>query len=754
MVPKPLKFLMKYYDQLCKVECTGDDYKLLQDILSFIAMTLNDLSLFHRIKGGYLNIKEWGHEYVKHISGNCILYYEGKDVGIVDEQQVIKIVNVIVPYFLVNNAEIDAIDLLIEMDAITNLLDHAPNDPLIIQRIGLYLIKMAPLLPPPQDKSVLTVLYKLYLPHDLSMSLIMAIKCRNIEFINHCFSVASPLVQQQLAFIIARDPFYTHPDHTHILSNLHLNKYFLEFVKNLNLLEHKQPNDIYKSHLESRTILPGLSHQLATAITNGFLNIGYCTKADISATDMTLLLQIASIGSINQWNPDALNLIDEYMYNENEFMSSGALLAIGLSTCKIRHPSDPTLALCQDQLTNSSLLVRSSALMALGISYCGQHHQAAIECCLPFLMDPSVDPKCVDMAAISLGLICVGSMHSQVTEALLNLAMTTKSQWIVLALGLILLQQSSDADVVLEALPHPLLIGCAYCNTGNILKVQQVLAMTTSDSVDSTTAHYVPLAIALMSTNTTMAVRMLQRMDNPTVPLALALLHVGNPNTTLLDALNKYSHSNDHQTATNAIFALGLVGCGTNNAKCAQLLRYLALYYYKDNDLLFMIRVAQGMIHMGKGVVGVLPTFMEHLTSLTSIGGILATITSVMDSVQLKEAPFLMYFLNCAAVPKYCLTLDNELNSIHTSMRIGMGVDVVGQAGKSRKITGFQTIESPLVMNYGERVELVNDKCTMYLYRQEFNECYGGIVYCRTREINLIFKFEFIFNMTSMILMS
>jgi 26S proteasome regulatory subunit N1 len=77
------------------------------------------------------------------------------------------------------------------------------------------------------------------------------------------------------------------------------------------------------------------------------------------------------------------------------------------------------------------------------------------------------------------------------------------------------------------------------------------------------------------------------------VPLALGLLCASNPLPKVLDTLSKYSHDNDAEVATNAIFAMGVVGAGTNNARLAQLLRQLASYYHKDSDLLFMVRIAQ-----------------------------------------------------------------------------------------------------------------------------------------------------------------
>ena len=66
------------------------------------------------------------------------------------------------------------------------------------------------------------------------------------------------------------------------------------------------------------------------------------------------------------------------------------------------------------------------------------------------------------------------------------------------------------------------------------------------------------------------------------VPLALGYACASNPLVTVLDTLSKYSHDHDQEVALNAIFAMGLVGAGTNNARLAQMLRQLATYYGKD----------------------------------------------------------------------------------------------------------------------------------------------------------------------------
>ena len=77
------------------------------------------------------------------------------------------------------------------------------------------------------------------------------------------------------------------------------------------------------------------------------------------------------------------------------------------------------------------------------------------------------------------------------------------------------------------------------------------------------------------------------------VPLALGLLCASNPLINVLDILSKYSHDNDQEVAMNSIFAMGLVGAGTNNARLAQMLRHLAAYYQSDPNALFLVRITQ-----------------------------------------------------------------------------------------------------------------------------------------------------------------
>lgn len=135
------------------------------------------------------------------------------------------------------------------------------------------------------------------------------------------------------------------------------------------------------------------------------------------------------------------------------------------------------------------------------------------------------------------------------------------------------------------------------------------------------------------------------------VPLALGMLSASNPVLTILDTLSRYSHDNDLQVAINAIFAMGLVGAGTNNARLAQMLRQLASYYAKEPDCLFIVRVSQvrlfpprpnvrdvdelkqGLVHMGKGTIGINPFHTDRsLMSPVAVAGLLSTIIAFTDA--------------------------------------------------------------------------------------------------------------------------
>ena len=56
------------------------------------------------------------------------------------------------------------------------------------------------------------------------------------------------------------------------------------------------------------------------------------------------------------------------------------------------------------------------------------------------------------------------------------------------------------------------------------------------------------------------------------------------------------------------------------------------------------------------------------------------------------------------------MTVDEQGDPLQVSVRVGQAVDVVGQAGRPKTITGFQTHNTPVLLSVGDRAELASEK--------------------------------------------
>ncbi|KAM9891176.1 hypothetical protein OXX69_012374, partial [Metschnikowia pulcherrima] len=116
------------------------------------------------------------------------------------------------------------------------------------------------------------------------------------------------------------------------------------------------------------------------------------------------------------------------------------------------------------------------------------------------------------------------------------------------------------------------------------------------------------------------------------VPLAMGLVSASYPQMKVFDTLSRYSHDPDLEVSQNAIYAMGLVGAGTNNARLAQLLRQLAQYYSKSPDCLFMVRIAQGILYLGKGTHTLTPFNIERsILNKVSLASLLTVSVAMLD---------------------------------------------------------------------------------------------------------------------------
>merc|ERR1712187_397932 len=239
------------------------------------------------------------------------------------------------------------------------------------------------------------------------------------------------------------------------------------------------------------------------------------------------------------------------------------------------------------------------------------------------------------MAAVSLGQIFVSSCNDEVAQAILSTLLERQAvdgalsgtwpYFFAVGLGLLYLGQQDAVEATLaalDAITHPIgkyakltVESMAFSNSGDVLHVQKMLHTCTEHLEEAEAMHQAMgvLGLGLIACGEEIGSEMsLRSLDHilqygelplrRAVPLALAMLHISNPKVTVIDTLQKLSHDSDQDVALGAIFSMGLVGAGTNNARLAGMMRQLAAYYAKDSSALFMVRIAQGLLYMGDGL--------------------------------------------------------------------------------------------------------------------------------------------------------
>merc|ERR1712233_48335 len=107
-----------------------------------------------------------------------------------------------------------------------------------------------------------------------------------------------------------------------------------------------------------------------------------------------------------------------------------------------------------------------------------------------------------------------------------------------------------------------------------------------------------------------------------------------------------------------------------------------------------------------------LPILDRQLMSPVAVAGVMSVLVALLDvkTTILGKSHYLLYGLATAMQPRMLVTFDTELRPLPVSVRVGNAVDVVGQAGKPKTITGFQTHTTPVLLAHGERAELATEE--------------------------------------------
>ncbi|KAJ8609795.1 hypothetical protein MRB53_038944 [Persea americana] len=743
-------------------------------------MTYSDedkrVTLKYRLLAPSKDLGSWGHEYMRHLALEIGQEIQIRYTAEESYQDLIDLAFTIVPFFLKHNAEADAVDLLSELEMIDEISAFVEED--TFERVCLYMISMVPLLTFPENEKFLMTAHDIYMKFKkLSHAMTIAIRLGNTQLIkDDLYSTQDLALRKQLAFQIARQNIWIDPEDendlelTECLMNSKLSEYYKSLGKELNILKPRTKEDIYKPHLESSrtaglTTTDSAKQNLAAVFVNAFVNAGFSSDKMMLVSNPAeswihkvksdgQVSTAASVGLLELWDlENGMNAVDTWTYAEDPNILSGAMLGMGILNTGMRDLNEPALAiLCQDNiLQNEHKQVRVSGLMGLGLAYAGTNSQMLLDTLLPYVNDASQPMEVSAMAALSLGLIYVGSSNSDVSEAIVQAffdeerAKQLKDKWtrfMVLGLALIYFGRQEEVDVILEtleAIDHPmskpsavLCDACAWAGTGTVLKLQELLHLC-NDHVEEDKEEskpqgllqaYAVIGLALVAMGEDVGQEMVLRQFGHlmhygeanirrAVPLAMGLISPSNPQMKVYDTLSRYSHDTDNEVALNAIFAMGMLGAGTNNARLAQLLRQLASYYSRDPNSLFMVRIAQGLLHMGKGTMSINPFSIDRqVMNRVGAGGLLTVLISLIDAKQfiLADSHYLLYFLVTAMHPRFLITLDEDLKPLQVNVRIGQAVDVVGQAGRPKTITGWQTQNTPVVLAYGERAELEDEQ--------------------------------------------
>ena len=162
-VPKPLKFMRPQYSRMKAIYeklPAGPSKNLCADIISVLAMCSDEKSdcLDYRLKGTVGPIDDWGYEYIRHLTME--IASEWKSGNDSRREEMLGIVQDIVKYDLQHNAEVEACDLLLEIERLDILLELIDKEG--HERVCLYLLRSSPLAPDPDNQNMIRCAMNIY----------------------------------------------------------------------------------------------------------------------------------------------------------------------------------------------------------------------------------------------------------------------------------------------------------------------------------------------------------------------------------------------------------------------------------------------------------------------------------------------------------------------------------------------------------------------------------------------------------------
>lgn len=761
-VPKPMKHLIPCLDDLTKAfhTFTNAEFKRkLADLLSLLAIVSIDTSydiLLYRLESPIENIGCWGHEYVRCLTLALIKGYKNPD-ELPANIDLATLIGQISAYYMYHNDEPDACDLLLNVDQLEDIVNLVDEDS--HKRVCTYLMQCYNYLPDPYNTKVLIVLNNIYQKlGKTAQALVIALKLNDNELMHDTFrNCTDPSVKRQLAFLLARQltVFDDEDDQQliNISTNVDLYRRYMDIAEKLSRRKPKTPDDVLQLQATIGARQGNRNDKMYSLIAKSFVAAFHnaALKDDLYYTaprgeecvyrnrSAGRAVAVASLGMLNLWDiENGPNSLDKWIRAEDEYIVMGGLTGIGIMSSAVRSEYDPPLALIPEHFSNSSNEVKIGALFGLAMAYAGSARRDVLEHIQPLLNNDEARVRAY--AYLAIGLVYVGTCNEDALMAVSQPMIDAPEDQIpnkflpiiALGLGLIYLGQQSKCEVALELLKsatYPLLSSfaqatvssCAYAGSGNVLEIQKLLSICTLD--DSLTQAAAVLGVASIAVGDSVGCQMSKRMfehilqygksyARRMVPLAIALTSISQPLPETVDTLHRIGHDTDINVASNAAIALGLLAAGTQNSRTINVLKALAGFHKGNQSTLMLLQIAEGMTHLGQGLMTLSPTYGDStLVHPVALGSLLTVAFACIQTEDLivKTDPLLLFFIAPAIGPRFLVTLDEDLQILPLQVRVGSAIDVVGQAGRPRAITGFQTLDTPVVLAAGQRAEFVDD---------------------------------------------
>ena len=377
------------------------------------------------------------------------------------------LVSEVIPFHMKHNAEPEAVDLLIEVERLDLLAPHVNEGN--YARTCLYLFSCSSYLPEPEDSEVLKVAHEIFLKvGKLTDAMRVACRLGLQDYMEKTFLASNDkLEKRQLCYMLAR---HGHPlrldegpceiedgdeleELQIIMSNSNLSANYLTLARDLDVMEAKLPEDIYKTHLMEGRAPAGAAvdsarANLAATFVNAFVNAGFGQDKLLTASegdtegegassgagsnvswifknkDHGKMSAAASLGSILLWDvEDGLPRVDNYLYSMEQQVVAGGLLAVGLINVNVRNDCDPAYGLLYESVNKENSSVRIGAIMGLGLAYAGCQKEEVQELLVPVVTDDSTPIDVAAFAALSLGLVFVGTCHEECVQAIVQALM-------------------------------------------------------------------------------------------------------------------------------------------------------------------------------------------------------------------------------------------------------------------------------------------------------------------------------------------